>query len=211
MVTKCKNGHWYDPNVTGSCPHCKRNGEKLSLQIDNVEEEDKTVSFADVDLSLEEQLGQVSDMPVMPVSMIPSGAADIGNDEDDDKTISFGFFGITQIQPVTGWLVCQSGEERGKDYRLHSGRNFVGRSNSMDVCLIDDKNISRDRHCSISYDPKGNAFYLVAEGGNTVYLNGLLVEKAERLNTDDEIMIGNTRLLFVEYCKEGRTWDKAEE
>lgn len=211
MVTKCKNGHWYDPNVTPDCPHCKRNGEKLSLQIDNVEEEDKTVSFADIDFSLEEQLGQVSGRTVMPASLISGEAAGIGKDEDDDKTISFGFFGITQVQPVTGWLVCQSGEERGKDYRLHSGRNFVGRSNSMDVCLIDDKTISRERHCSISYDPKGNAFYLAAEGGNTVYLNGLLVEKAERLNTDDEIMIGNTRLLFVEYCKEGRTWDKAEE
>lgn len=211
MVTKCKNGHWYDPNVTADCPHCRRNGQKLSLQIDNVEEDDKTVSFADIDLSLDEQIGQVSSIPVMPVSPFPIGASDIGQEEDDDKTVSFGFFGISRVEPVTGWLVCQNGEERGRDYRLRTGRNFVGRANSMDVCLIDDKNISRDRHCSISYDPKGNAFYLAAEGGNTVYLNGLLVEKAERLNTDDEIMIGNTRLLFVEYCKEGRTWDKAEE
>lgn len=211
MVTKCKNGHWYDPNVTADCPHCRRNGQKLSLQIDNVEEDDKTVSFADIDLSLDEQIGQVSSIPVMPVSPFPIGASDAGQEEDDDKTVSFGFFGISRVEPVTGWLVCQNGEERGRDYRLRTGRNFVGRANSMDVCLIDDKNISRDRHCSISYDPKGNAFYLAAEGGNTVYLNGLLVEKAERLNTDDEIMIGNTRLLFVEYCKEGRTWDKAEE
>lgn len=208
MVTKCKNGHWYDPNVTRSCPHCKRNGEKLSLQIDNVEEDDKTVSFAETELSLGEQLGQISSTPMFEMSAISES---IGSDEDDDKTISFGFFGVTQVQPVTGWLVCQNGEERGKDYRLHSGRNFVGRGNSMDVCLIDDKSISRDRHCSITYDPKGNAFYLAAEGGNTVYRNGLLVEEAQRLNTDDEIMIGNTRLLFVEYCKEGRTWDKKEE
>lgn len=77
----------------------------------------------------------------------------------------------------------------------------------MDVCLIDDKSISRDKHCSVSYDPKGNAFYLSAEGGNTVYLNGILVEEAKRLTDGDEIVIGETGLIFVEYCKEGRTWD----
>ncbi|MCM1245121.1 MAG: FHA domain-containing protein [Roseburia sp.] len=208
MVTKCKNGHWFDPNVTRECPHCKRNGEKLSLQIDNVEEDDKTVSIADLDLSLGEQLGEIIGDAVMGM---PDLGEIAGNEDDDDKTISFGFFGVTGVQPVTGWLVCQNGGEKGKDYRLRSGRNFVGRGNAMDVCLIDDKSISRNRHCSISYDPKGNAFYLAAEGGNTVYLNGVLIEEAEKLATDDEIMIGDTRLIFVEYCKEGRTWDKEEE
>lgn len=207
MVTKCKNGHWFDPNVTKECPHCKRNGEKLSLQVDAVEEDDKTVSIADIDLSLGEQLGEIIGNAVMET---PDFGKSAGIEEDDDKTISFGFFEMTGVQPVTGWLVCQTGGERGKDYRLHSGRNFLGRANSMDVCLIDDKSISRNKHCSVSYDPKGNAFYLAAEGGNIVYLNGVLIDEAKKLETDDEIMIGDTKLIFVEYCKEGRTWDKEE-
>lgn len=204
MVTKCKNGHWYDPNLTRTCPHCKRDGQKLSLQIDHVEEDDKTVSIADIDLSLDEQL------PPVTGDQMPVGSFDFfgaAGGEDDDKTVSFGFWGMTEVEPVTGWLVCQNGGEKGKDYRLHSGRNFVGRGNSMDVCLIDDKSISRDKHCSVSYDPRGNAFYLSAEGGNTVYLNGILVEEAKRLTDGDEIVIGETGLIFVEYCKEGRTWD----
>lgn len=204
MVTKCKNGHWYDPNLTRTCPHCKRDGQKLSLQIDHVEEDDKTVSIADIDLSLDEQL------PPVTGDQMPVGSFDFfgaAGGEDDDKTVSFGFWGMTAVEPVTGWLVCQNGGEKGKDYRLHSGRNFVGRGNSMDVCLIDDKSISRDKHCSVSYDPRGNAFYLSAEGGNTVYLNGILVEEVKRLTDGDEIVIGETGLIFVEYCKEGRTWD----
>lgn len=204
MVTKCKNGHWYDPNLTRTCPHCKRDGQKLSLQIDHVEEDDKTVSIADIDLSLDEQLPPVTGGQTPVESFDFFGAA---GGEDDDKTVSFGFWGMTEVEPVTGWLVCQNGGEKGKDYRLHSGRNFVGRGNSMDVCLIDDKSISRDKHCSVSYDPRGNAFYLSAEGGNTVYLNGILVEEAKRLTDGDEIVIGETGLVFVEYCKEGRTWD----
>lgn len=30
----------------------------------------------------------------------------------------------------------------------------------MDVMLIEDKSISRDRHCSVVYDPKGNVFFI---------------------------------------------------
>ena len=55
MAVKCKNGHWYDPNVFRSCPHCKKKNETLSLMVDNVEEDDKTVSIMDADLSLGEQ------------------------------------------------------------------------------------------------------------------------------------------------------------
>lgn len=209
MVTKCKNGHWFDPNVTRTCPHCKRNGEKLSLQIDHIEEDDKTVSFMEADLSFggpsDRAMGSQIGVPVPDFTNV------MESDGDDDRTISFGFFDVMGVQPVTGWLVCQNGGERGKDYRLHTGKNFVGRSNSMDVCLIDDKSISRDRHCSVTYDPKGNAFYVSAEGGNTVYVNGGLLEGAKRLVTEDEITIGETKLVFVEYCKEGRTWGKEEE
>lgn len=191
MVTKCENGHWYDPNINRGCPHCKRNREKLSLAVDAVEEDDKTVSIAEVDISLGEQLEQFS-----------------SDGMDDDKTISFGFFGITKVQPVTGWLVCLTGEEKGKDFRLHADKNFIGRSAVMDIALIDDKSISRDRHCSLTYDPKGNEFYLSPEGGNVVYHNGNTVESAKKLQAGDIIKLGETELQFVPYCKEGRRWEK---
>lgn len=191
MVTKCNNGHWYDPNINKSCPHCKRNSEKLSLAVEAVEEDDKTVSIAEVDISLGEQLEQFS-----------------LDGMDDDKTISFGYFGITKVQPVTGWLVCLTGEERGKDFRLHTDKNFIGRSAVMDIALIDDKSISRDRHCSLTYDPRGNEFYLSPEGGNVVYHNGDTVENAIRMQSGDIIKLGETELQFIPYCKEDRQWEK---
>ena len=63
MAVKCKNGHWYDPNVFRSCPHCKKKNETLSLMVDNVEEDDKTVSIMDADLSLGEQLSEIVQEP----------------------------------------------------------------------------------------------------------------------------------------------------
>ena len=59
MAVKCSNGHWYDPKMYKSCPHCKRAGEQLSISLDDVEEDDKTVSIAEVDISLGEQLGEI--------------------------------------------------------------------------------------------------------------------------------------------------------
>ena len=127
---------------------------------------------------------------------------------DDDKTISFGFFGMNAVQPVTGWLVCMTGDERGKDYRLHMGKNFVGRSPSMDVVLVDDKKISREKHCSVIYEPKRNIFYVSAEGGNLVYLNNELLETSKELHEDDRITIGDTTLTFIPFSRGERKWEE---
>ncbi|MBR1693168.1 MAG: FHA domain-containing protein [Lachnospiraceae bacterium] len=204
MVLKCKNGHWYDTTVHKTCPHCKRDSEKLSIRIDDdIEEDDRTISIAEVDISLGEELGAIIGESINNMVGGVSGDASL----DDDKTISFGFFGIMETQSVTGWLVCMTGSEKGKDFRLHSGKNFVGRSTSMDVILIDDKTISRDKHCSVVYDPKGNNYYASAENGNIMYVNGRLTDSPTAIQEGDIISIGETKLLFIPFCKEGRSWE----
>ena len=37
------------------------------------------------------------------------------------------------IDPAVGFLICIEGPDRGADYRLVAGRNFIGRLPSMDV------------------------------------------------------------------------------
>lgn len=202
MITKCKNGHWYDSSVNRSCPHCKQESEKLSIRLDDIEEDDKTVSITQADLSLGEELGAIIGKSVNNALPVSGGIS-----SDDDKTISFGFFGMTAAKPVVGWLICMNGSEMGKDYRLHAGKNFVGRSTSMDVVLIDDKSISRDKHCSVVYDPKGNIFFVSSEGGNLVYLDDELVNSPKELQDGSLITIGETKLMFIPFCREGRIWE----
>ena len=203
MIKRCNNGHWYDTGMNKVCPHCKRESEKLGIRLDDLEEDDRTISIAEAGLSLGEDLGAIignaGNMP-MPGGMV--------SESGDDKTISFGFFGMTAVQPVTGWLVCMTGSERGKDYRLHVGKNFVGRSPSMDVVLVDDKKISREKHCSVIYDPKGNLFYVSPESGNLVYLNEELLETSGKLEEDDKITIGDTSLLFIPFSRGNRRWEE---
>ncbi len=206
-VVKCKNGHWYDSGINDSCPHCKRNSEKLSIMLDNVEEDDKTVSIMSGDIFWDSQLDN-------PAGRGSAGDADMGripaeesaSVEEDDRTISFGFLNMVRVSPVVGWLICLTGDEMGKDFRLKSGRNFIGRSSSMDVMLVDDKSIAREKHGCVTYDPKGNAFYITPEGGNTIYVDGRLIQEAKRLRENNKIRIGETVLIFVPFCKEGRKW-----
>ena len=88
----------------------------------------------------------------------------------DERTISI-FSSKGHFVPVVGWLVCTDGVEKGRDYRLVSGRNFIGRAYQMDVSIPDDKGISRENHCSVVYDPKTKKFCLVP-GENVVFYNG---------------------------------------
>ena len=52
MITRCKKGHWYDTSVNKECPHCKQAGERLGIQLNDVEEDDKTISLAEAASSL---------------------------------------------------------------------------------------------------------------------------------------------------------------
>lgn len=203
MIKKCSNGHWYDASVNKACPHCKQESEKLKIGLNDVEEDDHTISIAEAGLSLGDELSAVIGSAA---GISINEAADF--EYDDDKTISFGFFGMGDVQPVTGWLVCMTGEERGKDYRLHMGKNFIGRSPAMDVVLVDDKTISREKHCSVIYDPKEDMFYLSTEGSNFVYLNEELLETAKELKENDKIRIGHTTLIFIPFSRGKRRWEE---
>lgn len=204
MISRCSNGHWYDNSVYRSCPHCKLESEKLCIRLEEIEEDDRTISIAEADISLGEELGAI----IGNANGNSANSQGFREEMDDDRTMSFGFFGVSSIQPVTGWLVCMTGSERGKDYHLHSGKNFLGRSTSMDIVLIDDKSISRDRHCSVTYDPLSNQFFVSSEGGNATYKNGNLLETPDVLEEGDRIMVGETTLLFIPFCKEERKWEK---
>lgn len=94
MVVKCKNGHWYDPNMHRTCPHCKRASEQLRLTLDDVEEDDKTVSIADVDVSLGEQLEALDILHSTETNGNQVQAEIKSEQQEEDRTISFGFFGM---------------------------------------------------------------------------------------------------------------------
>ena len=52
--------------------------------------------------------------------------------EVDDKTMPY-LGEMDGINPVTGWLVCIEGPQLGRDYRILSEKNFIGRDEKKEI------------------------------------------------------------------------------
>lgn len=114
----------------------------------------------------------------------------------------------SQIEPVVGWLVCVLGSQQGLSFPLSGGRNRIGRSADIDVCLSSDPEVSRNMHCILTFDPASEAFYLQAgDGRGLTYLNGTLLLTPMQLKPHDLIRVGATTLLFVPLCGESFHWN----
>ncbi len=108
---------------------------------------------------------------------------------------------------TTGWLVCVKGKDMGKDYRIFAGNNFVGRDYGMDIRIESDEMVSRKNHCSVVYEKRERRFYIVPME-NFVHLDGKLLNKAEEIQSGQEVTIGNTTLVFVAFCGKDRAWEE---
>ena len=111
------------------------------------------------------------------------------------------------ISPVVGWLVCVDGPDRGRDYRLHSEKNFIGRSSNMDICIAGDDSISREKHATVSFEPKKKEFWLLpGEASGLVYINEEVVNTPTPLKPRDIIELGRTKVMFYPFCDENFQW-----
>jgi hypothetical protein len=191
-LVRCKEGHYYDNAQDSSCPHCAVPG-----------------------ISLAHPGGT---MPVRSVAETPPGKGAPGGDAG--RTVRVGdppdeaggrTVGVVQqqlgIDPVVGWLVCIEGPDRGRDYRIRSGRNFIGRADHMHICIHGDTTISREKHAVLSYDPKHRTFR-IAPGDSTglTYRNGEPVDVPVALSERDVVELGQSRLLFVPLCGSQFEW-----
>ncbi len=110
--------------------------------------------------------------------------------------------------PVCGWIVCVAGPRKGKDYRVMSGKNFVGRADDMDIQILGDNKISRRNHCAIVYDEKQNkTVILPGDSNGIVYLNGEAVYTPTQLQQYDVIEMGDSQFLFMPFCGEHFKWE----
>ncbi|MDR1702365.1 MAG: FHA domain-containing protein [Sporomusaceae bacterium] len=116
-----------------------------------------------------------------------------------------------EIEPVCGWLVCIEGAQKGLDYKIRAGKNFVGRSDDMDIQLLGDNSISHRNHTIIVYDPKKrNTVLLPGESSGIAYLNNDAVYAPQELVSYDIIELGKSKFLFVPFCGEHFAWKEDE-
>lgn len=239
-LLKCSKGHYYDGDRYTDCPHCntqladsmtvsmtpggsgdvtvalkpKIDGESATL-AKPVDYEPVTVPHQepfepatqgtggkDADTSYQEAIGFISEQSPMP--------------GPDDEGVTMNYYSqklseAAAADPVVGWLVCKKGEYFGQSFNLKSGRNFVGRASQMDVCLLKEPSVSRDRHAVIIYEPVGRMF--LAQAGDSrelFYVNDNVVLENVELKPYDVISVGKVDLIFIPCCTKEFSWDDFE-
>ena len=152
----------------------------------------------------------------IPMNPVPDNWADTadyktaGVKTNDDYNVTLPLNRASQnsaIRPVTGWLVCVDGVEKGKDYRLHGDINYIGRSKNNDVVLGSDPTVSRERHAMIAYDDRSKAFFFAPAGGaSLIRQNGRPVLSTVELKAGDRLEVGEGTYLFMPLCGEDFQW-----
>lgn len=190
-MKRCDNGHYFNFEKHISCPDCGVANLHVAPTIPLDRAKGKTkLSYPDLDI------------PTVSIGQARPAAGK----REPDATV-----GLMRkqmgIDPVVGWLVCIKGAEKGRDYRIRSERNFIGRDPKMDICIDGDDAISRDNHAVISFNPKKNT-YLLSPGASKgiIYLNEEEVAISAELKAYDMIGMGETMLLFIPFCGEDFSW-----
>ena len=187
-IIRCSMGHFYDDVKFTSCPHCERG-------YDAINNDDPV--FPVIPSITNSDSGKT--VPGKPDILLQKTA-----EANEGKTVSL-FVKTGKSNPVSGWLVCVKGENKGRSFELHIGQNFIGRSMKSDL-VINDKYVSREKHFAVIYDPRSKSFFIVS-GVSPVYLNGTLVEKSVAMKEDDIVSVGDSEFKFIPFCKEGRDWN----
>jgi hypothetical protein len=187
-LARCDNGHYYDSKRHVSCPFCGIQDLGLDIQ--------KTMA---------KQVSGSSGYEI-DITMPLREGFEAGRDSSKTR-------GIDQVEdefePVSGWLIAISGPARGRDFRITSERNFIGRSEEMEIRITKDEYVSRENHAAVSYSPKNHTFRIYpGDSRGLTYLNDLEVLAPELLEPYDIVEVGKTQLMFVPFCGDRFNWKK---
>jgi len=208
MMKRCENGHFYDPNKHTSCPHC-------GVSIDDFPATDRVRGIAAAGAAAAGAAGgfepptaprrQARAAPSSPAPPPPPAAP---GPRASAPGVTVAYWGKRDFDPVVGWLVCVEGPEQGRDYRIRSGNNRVGRDDTMDIVIRGDEAISRVKQAIITFDERNVRFRIKeGEGRGLIYRNGEQVVNAAVLEPWDILEMGKSRFCFVPLCSEKFQWN----
>ena len=177
-IVRCEKGHFYDAGAKLHLPPVRDGGAERNTRS-SVSPAAAWRKSAPPSLSpspapsqaLWKALGHPRRLApaLRPTDFIPKGGCQV---EQYESTTPVSPNGVAGFNPVVGWLVCIDGPDKGQDYRIHAGYNYIGRAQSMDICIQGDTHISNQNAGVIGYDDLEHLFSFGPSGGhNTVRVN----------------------------------------
>lgn len=197
QMTKCDEGHFFDRAQNTNCPFCGVGTIGLTKKAPDGAMEKTYMAKPNPDEDKTLMAGAKHKV---------SGGAHQGA-VDPDATIAV-WKKSKGIDPIVGWLVCTQGANQGRDYRIRSGYNSIGRDTSSQICIAGDETISREEHAKIFFDPKNASFHVIAGSGRSgIYVNDQAVLQPTQLKPYDLLELGATKVMFVPFCGENFKWE----
>ena len=216
-LLRCSNGHYYDGDRYKDCPFCSGQNQAGDFDTVDFQPNDQGASV------MTRRENSPADPPTQKKPAAPEQAADpLGGaidiaqqgmtlSDDEGRTVSYYDRKIQEPvlgEPVVGWLVCTKGRYFGQSFALKSGRNFIGRSDSMDVILKGEPSVSRDRHAVVVYEPRERIFIAQpVDSRELFYVNDKVVLDNVELKPRDEMSIGKISLLLIPFCTKEFAWE----
>lgn len=221
-IVRCENGHFYDASENPTCPQCAADAANGTVGIEQIPATSPVMAAIDdsgplieaipptVPVGRNSETVPVNNPGFTPNDFMPGDVYQAGTPLDPIPATKPHYENnVYGFRPITGWLVCVEGPNKGTDYRVVSGNNNIGRSESSNICILNDAEVSYSDHATITYDPKSRKFYFgLKSGSNPVYVNGNIVFSPVEVKAFDEILVGSTKLIFVPFCGEKFDWSE---
>lgn len=194
-VVQCPNGHSYDNAKHARCPYCT-GSQTIGVTVP-------------LEAAMGAGAGTAPGMDFPKTMPVQAQVQPIGETEPYNNVTQALEINDQGVSAVVGWLVCIEGKKKGKDFRIHGQRNFVGRASSNDICIDFDDSVSAVDNVIISYNDKNNKFYVqIGEHQkNNVYLNDEMLLMPSELKENDVLEIGATKLMFRSFCNDSFKWE----
>lgn len=187
MATKkCPNGHQYDSSIYGdNCPFCP-SADKTKVNQENKTEKTKVVNDS-----------------------YPGGTSETVKINETEKPMGGGATVIRHNNPsgatglaggnrrVVGVLVSYTHNPLGEVYKIYEGKNIIGRAPTCDIPITIDPNVSSQHLMLLFREAEGVFWAIDQNSSNGTYINGSFASEKVKLNTNDIIVIGATKMVFL--------------
>lgn len=184
MATKkCKNGHQYDSSIYGDeCPFCPSN--KTNSTVVNPE--------PDGWQPIDNPTGRT--IPINDNNGIAGGGATVIRHVNPTGETSVG---TQSNRKLVGVLISYDENPMGEVYKIYEGTNIIGRATTSDIPFVKDSNMSSTHLLILYREAEGIYWAEDQKSSNGTYINGKFVGRDYELQSNDVIVIGSTKLIFL--------------
>lgn len=187
MATKkCPNGHQYDSSIYGdNCPFCPESSH-TRVNADSMDSMHTKATMAADDWG---GGGATSATDVFN--------GDIGGGHTVIRGVPGAGSNPDGGRKIVGLLVSYTHNPAGEVFKIYEGRNIIGRSTNSDISFNSDDKMSGTHLLILYVEAEGIVWAEDQKSSNGTYINGKFARGMIELHTNDVIVIGGTKMVFL--------------